>query len=152
MRKWSWLFAPAIVIALAAAPAMARGKGPGKPSGPTASTIALLPYSELRLGGDVGFATSAAGLAGWEYPMVVVSCYQDVNGDGTVDTDLLGPDIVFSWVDKPGSEFVLGAFSSIWTLRGGGPADCRADLDAYGWKGKQETIRVLDSLNFKAAG
>jgi len=152
MRKWSWLFAPAIVIALAAAPAMAGGKGPGKPSGPTGSTIALLPYSELRLGGDVGFATSAVGLAGWEYPMVVVSCYQDVNGDGTVDTNLLGPDIVFSWVDKPGSEFLLGAYSSIWTLRGGGPADCRADLDAYGWKSKQQSIRVLDSLTFKAAG
>jgi outer membrane receptor protein involved in Fe transport len=70
---------------------------------------------------------------------------QDVNGDGTVDTNLLGPDIVFSWLDKPDATFTLGGYSSIWTLRGGGDAVCRADLDAYGWKGGKESTRVLAS-------
>jgi hypothetical protein len=132
---------------LALAPAMAKGK----PASGT-SSINLESYSDLRLGGYVGFETNAVGLAGWEYPMVAVSCYQDVNGDGTVDTNLLGPDVVFTWLDHPSSEFLLGAYSSIWTIRGGGPAACRAELDAYGWKGGQESIRVLDSLTFDAAG
>ena len=77
--------------------------------------------------------------------MVVVSCYQDVNGDGTVDTNMLGPDIVYSWVDKPSATFLLGAYASIWTQRGGGPATCRAELDAYGWKGGKESTRILAS-------
>ena len=29
--------------------------------------------------------------------MVAVTCYQDVNEDGTIDTRILGPDIVLSW-------------------------------------------------------
>jgi hypothetical protein len=59
--------------------------------------------------------------------MVALSCYQDVNGDGTVDTALLGPEIVFSQLDKPSATFTLGGYSSIWTQRGGGNAICRAD-------------------------
>ena len=54
-----------------------------------------------KLGDKLKFATTVGSLAGWEYPMVDVQCYQDVNGDGTVDTNLLGPDIVFTWLDKP---------------------------------------------------
>jgi hypothetical protein len=85
--------------------------------------------------------------------MVVVSCYQDVNGDGTIDTNLLGPDIVYSWVDHPDATFLLGAASSIWTDRGGGPAICRAELDAYGWKQGKETVRFLaGTKNWQAAG
>jgi hypothetical protein len=75
--------------------------------------------------------------------MVVVSCYQDVNGDGTADTNLLGPDIVYSWVDHPDATFLLGGSWSIWKQRGSGPATCRAELDAYGWKRGNETIRFL---------
>jgi hypothetical protein len=151
MKNWSWLVAPAIVIALAAMPAHAA-RGGGKPSTSGAgSTIDFEPYSDFRLGGTVGFDTNAVGLAGWEYPMVAVSCYQDVNGDGTVDTNLLGPDVVYTWLDHPDAEFLLGAYSSIWTLRGGGPATCRADLDAYGWKGGKESTRVLKSIAFDAA-
>jgi hypothetical protein len=145
-------FAAATMVAatiglLALAPAMAKGK-PGSGT----SSINLEPYSDLRLGGYVGFETNAVGLAGWEYPMVAVSCYQDVNSDGTVDTSLSGPDVVYTWLDHPSAEFLLGAYSSIWTLRSGGAATCRADLDAYGWKGGQESIRVLDSKAFDAAG
>ena len=106
-----------------------------------------------KLGGTLTFATRVEPLAGWEYPMVALSCYQDVNGDGTVDTNLLGPDIVFSWLDRPDATFTLGGYSSIWTLRGGGNAVCRAELDAYGWKGGKESTRVLASTgNWLAQG
>jgi hypothetical protein len=106
-----------------------------------------------KLGDTLTFATTAGSLAGWEYPMVVTSCYQDVNGDGVVDTNMLGPDIVYSWVDKPSATFLLGAYSSIWTLRGGGDATCRAELDAYGWKGGKESTRVLATTgNWLAQG
>ena len=73
--------------------------------------------------------------------MVALTCYQDVNGDGTVDTNMFGPDIVFGLLDHPDAVFEL-AGSSRWADRGG-DAVCRADLDAYGWKGGQQSIRVL---------
>lgn len=150
-KKWVALACAGAVLGMLAGSAHAARNGSGK-GGSSASSITLEPYSDLRLAGRVGFTTSAVGLSGWEYPMVAVSCYQDVNGDGAVDTHLLGPDIVFTWLDHPDAEIVLGAYSSIWTLRGGGPADCRADLDAYGWKGAHESTRVLDSVSFHAAG
>ena len=150
MKKLIVAIVLATCIGILALPATAGGRK-GNTTGGT-STIKLESYSDLRLGGYAGFDTNAVGLAGWEYPMVAVSCYQDVNKDGTVDTNLLGPDVVFTWLDHPTAEFLLGAYSSIWTLRGGGDATCRADLDAYGWKGGQESIRVLDSLTFDAAG
>jgi hypothetical protein len=108
--------------------------------------------AEPSLGSDVSFDSYAAGLAGWEDAMVALSCYQDVNGDGVIDTNLLGPDVVYTWLDTPDASFQLGAYSSIWTLRGGGDAECRADLDAYGWKGGKQSIRVLASVSFHADG
>jgi len=139
------------------------GKGGNGNSTTEASFIALNPpvaaaattadaSSGPSLGNTVSFTTHAAGVAGWEYPMVATSCYQDVNGDGTVDTNLLGPDVVYTWLDQPDADFLLGAYSSIWTLRGGGPAECRADLDAYGWKGGKQSTRVLASVSFHAEG
>jgi hypothetical protein len=140
-----------------ATPALADKGGHGGGSGgntTTASSIAIATIDGTlmsaattkptpTLGDTLTFGTTVEPLAGWEYPMVAVSCYQDVNGDGTVDTNMLGPDIVYSWLDKPDATFLLGAYSSIWTLRGGGDAVCRADLDAYGWKGGKESTRVL---------
>jgi hypothetical protein len=114
---------------------------------------ALAPAPAPKLGNTLTFATRVESLAGWEYPMVALSCYQDVNGDGTVDTNLLGPDIVFSQLDKPSATFTLGGYSSIWTQRGGGNAVCRAELDAYGWKGGRQSIRVLATTgNWAAQG
>src|SRR5262249_4058485 len=104
------------------------------------------------LGDTLTYATTVGSIAGWEYPMIVTSCYQDVNGDGTVDTDLLGPDIVYSWVDHPDAQFKLGAYSSIWTLRGGGPATCRGEVDACGWKGGKESVRFLAAVPFDVTG
>jgi hypothetical protein len=114
---------------------------------------ALAPAPTPKLGNTLTFATRVEPLAGWEYPMVALSCYQDVNGDGTVDTNLLGPDIVFSQLGKPSATFTLGGYSSIWTQRGGGNAVCRAELDAYGWKGGRQSIRVLATTgNWAAQG
>jgi len=144
-------------LAAGVTPALA-GKG-GSTSGTPSITIATVngaataaATSTAKLGSTLTFATTVSSLAGWEYPMVVVSCYQDVNGDGLVDTNMLGPDIVYSWVDKPSATFLLGAYASIWTQRGGGPATCRAELDAYGWKGGKESTRVLASTGNWAAG
>jgi|SRR5215831_3120041 len=92
-------------------------------------------------------------LKGWEYAMVVLVAFQDVNVDGTVDTDIIGPDIVDSNLDTPDSVFLLGGPNSIWGHRGGGPAVARADLDVYGWKGGQESTRVIATTGeFPAAG
>jgi hypothetical protein len=93
----------------------------------------------------VTWATTSGSLAGWETPEVVLSCYQDVDGNGVVDTSLGSPDMVYSWINAPGA---LDSFSgqgqtSTWTLRGGGAATCRADLEAYGWKSGQSTVRLL---------
>jgi hypothetical protein len=143
----------AVAIAVTSAPALAGKGGGGNTS--TQSSIAIATIDGARmaattnasstpaLGDALTFATTVEPLAGWEYPMVAVSCYQDVNGDGVTDTNLLGPDIVFSELEKPSATFMLGGYSSIWTQRGGGPATCRADLDAYGWKGGRESTRVL---------
>jgi hypothetical protein len=148
----NWLAVVTVVLALGAAPALA-GKGGNTASTSSiaiatvdGTTMAAAAQSPTPALGDVlTFRTSVEQLAGWEYPMVALSCYQDVNSDGKVDTNLLGPDVVFTWLDKPGATFTLGGYSSIWTLRGGGAAVCRAELDAYGWKGGKESTRVLAS-------
>jgi hypothetical protein len=149
-------------LTAAAAPALAgKGHGGSTASGSTiaissinGTTMAASTQSPTpKLGDTMTFATTVEPLAGWEYPMVAVSCYQDVNGDGTVDTNLLGPDIVYAWLDHPDATFTLGAYSSIWTLRGGGAAVCHAELDAYGWKAGKESTRVLASTgNWSATG
>ena len=142
----------AIVLALGVTPALA-GKG-GNTVSTSSIAIATVDGTTMAattqsptptLGDALTFKTTVEQLAGWEYPMVALSCYQDVNGDGKVDTNLLGPDVVFTWLDKPNTTFTLGGHSSIWTLRGGGDAVCRAELDAYGWKGGKESTRVLAS-------
>jgi hypothetical protein len=142
----------AAALALTATPAFAD-KGGNRSATPSSIAIATVDGTAVnaaqspapRLGDILTFGTSVETLAGWEYPMVAVSCYQDVNGDGAISTNLLGPDIVYSWLDHPSAAFTLGAYVSIWTLRGGGDAVCRADLDAYGWKGGKESTRVLAS-------
>ena len=149
-------------LTLAVAPALA-GKGSGGTGGSTptpsisiasinGTSAASTQNPTPNLGDNLTFASVVGSIAGWEYPMVAVSCYQDVNGDGVIDTNLLGPDVVYTGLDKPTAQFLLGAYSSIWTVRGGGSAKCRADLDAYGWKGGKESTRVLASYAFDATG
>lgn len=155
----------ALVLALAVAPALA-GKGGGNSTTTSSISIASINGTlnaastqspTTKLGDVLKFATTVEPLAGWEYPMVDVWCFQDVNGDGVVDTSLLGPDIVFTSLDKPDATFTLGGYSSIWTLRvaagASAAAVCQANLDAYGWKGGKESVRVLAApVNFAAVG
>jgi hypothetical protein len=162
-RKTAVLIA-AVCLGVAAAPALAGNKGGSTGGSTTTSSIAIASIDGTslaaatakptpKLGDTLTFATTIAPIAGWEYPMVDLQCYQDVNGDGTVDTNLLGPDIVFTWLDKPTAGYTLGGYSSIWTQRGGGAAVCIAKLDAFGWKGGKESVRVLATTgNFDVSG
>ena len=148
-------------LAVTVAPAFA-GKGAGSATGTSRISIATVDGASLaaasvkptpKLGDALTFATTVEPLAGWEYPMVSLSCFQDVNGDGVVNTSVTGPDLVFAQLDKPSATYTLGGYSSIWTQRGGGNATCRAELDAYGFKGGKESIRVLAATgNWAAQG
>ncbi|HEX6310420.1 MAG TPA: hypothetical protein VF152_02200 [Acidimicrobiia bacterium] len=150
-------------LILAATPALAEkggnGRGNGNGGGAETSSIAIASVSGARVattyaasyGASLTFDTTVERLAGWEYPMIVLSCYQDVNGDGTVDTSLLGPEKVFGLLNHPDATFTLDG-SSRWAERGG-DAVCRADLAAYGWRGGQQSIRYLASTgDWAAAG
>lgn len=112
------------------------------------ATVNGNPYTgqDLHVGDKLKFNyTIGEKLAGWEYPMIAVAAFQDVNQDGTVSDDITGPDVVYTELDNPDAEFTLGGYSSIWTERGGGAATVLCNLDAYGWKAKKESIRTLAS-------
>lgn len=132
-----------------------RGDTPGAVSVATVNGTPYTSGTTLKLGDVLTFNYIAGSMAGWEYPMIAVSCYQDVNSDGTVNTSITGPDIVYSWLDHPSATFSLSGQgqTSIWTLRGGGPATCRVDLDAYGWKSGKESTRVMATTgDFRVSG
>ena len=116
------------------------------------SSIVMVAPAGSDLGDTVSFTTTVEPLAHWEYPMVDVQCYQDVDGDGIVDTRLSGNDVVFTALVHPDESVTLGGYSSIWTNRGGGAAACLANLDAYGFHAGTQTIRVLDSVAPWTAG
>ena len=80
-------------------------------------------------GSAVTFDTTSGSLAGWEYPMVALRCYQN-------------NELVYVVLDQPDATFVVGGGSSGWTA---GDATCNGSLYAYGWKGGQESIRLLAS-------
>jgi hypothetical protein len=90
-------------------------------------------------GTTVTFDTTSGKLGG-SHPMVELSCYQDLNGDGTVDTDLFGPDLMVLQLDHPDATFSMSG--QVWTA---GDATCHARLLAYGWKGGQQSIELLAS-------
>ena len=58
---------------------------------------------------------------------------------------------MFSQLDKPDAAFLLGGGGSVW-LNTGGPANCTADLDAYGSKGGTWSVRLLSETSFDATG
>ena len=132
------------VAALSATPSLAaKGGKPGTASSTGSSIVLNYPattesadVSWPRLGDSVSFSTVATGLAGWEYPMVAIWCYQD----GV---------LVYMELATPDSAFILGGGSSDWRLNGGA-ANCEAYLYAYG-KGPHESIRTLAGTTFLAA-
>lgn len=136
----------AILVAAAfAVPAFAAGKTGGTSSIKFASIDgAAAPVTPTtKVGDSLTFATTVQPLAGWQHPMVAVSCYQDVDQNGVVDTSVTGPDVVYTELETPSATFTLGGYASIWTNRGGGPAVCRADLYSYGFKSGTEYSQVL---------
>jgi hypothetical protein len=167
MRRNAALFLLFSSLAVAV-PAALAGKGGNGGSGTSSSTpsISMATLNGVTMAAStlsptpaykdtVTWATTIGSLAGWETGEVVVSCYQDVNGDGVIDTTLGGPDTVYSWIDSPSAVFSFSGQgqTSTWSLRGGGPATCRADLDAYGSKGGQSTVRLLASTgDFPVSG
>src|SRR5436190_19829021 len=85
-----WMIAAGLTVGVT--PAVAGKGGSGAGSSTPSITIATVDGTSVaaatvrptpKLGDNLTFATTVPSLAGWEYPMVVVSCYQDVNGDGT---------------------------------------------------------------------
>jgi hypothetical protein len=121
-----------------------RGGGSSKGGDPSISIATVdgaTPAASARLepahGSTVTFNTTSGSLGG-AHPMVELSCYQDWNGDGTVDTNLFGPDLVHLQLDHPDATFTMSGEG--WTA---GNATCHARLLAYGWKGGQESIQLL---------
>lgn len=132
-------------LIFAAAPALAdkggNGNGPGSRDVQSSIQVGSVNGGALALvngsltvsyGDSLTFATTVEKLAGWEWPMVSLTCYQSGQ-------------LVFGLLDHPDATFTL-AGSSPWA-NVGGDAVCHADLDAYGWKGGQESIRVLDATD-----
>lgn len=127
------------IVCIALAAVAAKPTLAARSSG--ASWITLNPSPLIggpKLGGTVTFSSYAGGLAGWEWPMVAVSCSQS----GTV---------VYVELEAPSSSFLLGGNSSQWLLNGGA-ASCTATLYAYGFHAGSESIRTLASTGFSAAG
>ena len=143
----------AAVVLVAAAFAVPALAGNGKGGSSTTSSIKIASVNgaaapltpPTKLGDTMNFATTVQPLAGWQHPMVATSCYQDVDGSGTIDTSITGPDVVYTQLETPTTTFTLGGYASIWTNRGGGPAICRADLYSYGFKSGVEYATVLAS-------
>lgn len=169
MSKKPFIFLFALALAVAVTPAFAGkgGNGNGNGGGSAAPTSGSDPsISIASVNGGVAAASPQApsvkygdkltfntndggGLSGNEYPVVSVTCYQDVNHDGVVDTSLTGPDIVYTWMDNPDASFPLGG-SNIGSSWNGTAAQCRADLYSYSQNGKGETITLLASTDFSA--
>jgi hypothetical protein len=121
--------------------------GGASAAAPVASGTIEGPFGDVRLGGVVTFETEVDGLKGWQYPMIAVWCYQDLNGDGIKYFPNDGGDLVYMWLDSPDASFPLGAASSKWVDLGGA-ADCQAILYAYGDRGNTQTIDTLDATGF----
>lgn len=81
-------------------------------------------------------------LKGNEVPMVQLAGFQDIDADSEIETDVLGDDLLFVYLEPPGFEFKL--LAQKWADRGG-DATCRLDLLSYSWKGGQQSIRHLAS-------
>ena len=146
LRMIATLAALAAVVAVGSPSLAAKAPkgGGGGTTTPTGSSIAIDTITNAdgttvkaaagsvqpKLGSQLTFSTTVQPLAGWQYPMVTVACYQDVNNDGTIDKSTTGPDLVYLQLDHPDTTFVLGGGWSKWLDRGGS-AVCEADLWAY---------------------
>lgn len=103
------------------------------------STIAVAAGSDLRYQGSVTFDTTVTDkLKGYEYPMIVVSAYQN---------DLL----VYQELAHADATFVLGGGSSDWVGNGGGAAHCTAALYSYPGLHSGDIKLLAGPIEFDAA-
>ncbi len=138
------ILAGLFALALAVTAASAKAAPSGSISGPNEAG----PYT---YGDSVTFTTSTSGFKGNAHPMVSVRCYQDVNGDGLVLTptiivdgkEVTNPDFAWVVLGDPNYSFPLGT-----SLDSSQSATCVATLHSYSWKGGQESILDLASVQF----
>lgn len=132
----------AVVVALAVV-SVASAKNTPAPS------IAIAPGSTLAFLGHVTFNWTAPKPHGNAQNQIVLACWQDVDNDGDIELVLGLPDIVYSWLDDPSTVFTFSGDGqqSIWSLRGGGPAICEADLDVYTTDGQITELATTGPFN-----
>lgn len=117
-------------------------------------SIAIDQPAPYALGDTLTFTTTIPKLKGYQYPMIVVACYQDVDGNGTVEIPALyegSPDLVYAWLDHPDQPFVLGATGDSGWRQNGGPAECKATLYAYS-ASKSDIDPLAPAIYFHAEG
>lgn len=112
------------------------------PNGPT-GTIALNEPAPHHYGDHLTFTTTSSHARN---PMIEVALWQDVDASGTVDEELVSHDLVDLQLDHADQTFVAGGSGS--RADTSLPAKGRARLLNYAWKGGQETVTLLDSLDF----
>ncbi len=105
-------------------------------------------------GDIISFTFTTAHLSGG-HPMVEVSGYQDLDGDGQVTIELTSGDLGWLTLNGPAPTPVVLPNTQNYDQDGNKtgldisqPAKFRAALYSYGWKGKQEYVVPLDSLEF----
>lgn len=105
---------------------------------PEASGSLTITSLDARFGGAVTFAATTDNLAGYQYPLVYLACYQ-------------GPTLVYGQLDLPTTTFILGGGSSPW-FDSPGPASCDAWLYAYPGFHRADIVLLAGPLTFEAAG
>ena len=114
MRAARWAVTVALLpVAVMAAPAQAVK--------PIPVTTITLDQAAPAFQDTVTFTTT--GTEKMRNPRIILVCYQ-------------GDDLVYGENGALDYGFILGGYSSPWTMLGGGPADCTATIADYVWKGK----------------
>lgn len=110
------------------------------PNGPS-GTIAVDQPAPYHWGDTLTFTTT--GGKGRGNPMIEVALYQDYDNDGTVEEDLFSSDLVHLQLQKPDTTFPLTGAGAEDQSK---PAQGLARLLQYSWKGGQQTITELDTV------
>ena len=156
------------IVAFGAVGAVAIWKSLAAPATTTPASI-VLNQTDPYLGSSVTFTATWPKIKGNITPRIAVRCFQDVNNDGTVNTQDANPvtnaDLVYAeagsadqskqlaLTGNPG--FLLGGNpdgGSIWRNRGGA-ATCNAELFYYSYEqGNHQIYNYLTKTSDWAAG
>lgn len=83
---------------------------------------------------------------GGAHPMIELALFQDVNQDGVIDDGLFDGDLVWVALNTPERPFIAG--NNNGQLDMSKSSKGKARLLMYGWKGRQEFIIPLASIDF----